>query len=246
MSPSFTQILNVARNGMIGRLNALDVTSNNLANINTVGYKYGRANFQEMLDNQVRSGSYIAATQNMMDQGSIAVTGNELDVAINGEGFFQITMPNGELGYTRDGRFFLDGDRNLVTSDGYYLVWDGEVPEDAIEMHFNPDGTIMAHRGDIWEEIGTVELARFPNPAGLTIHGHNLYLSNAASGDAFTGAPNAAGFGKLLGKAVENSNVNIAEEMTNIVELQRSFQMVVRNFQSTDAMMQLALRMRNR
>ncbi len=242
--PTFTQLLHVTRSGMLSRLEALDVTSNNLANVNTVGYKRGRANFQELLNDQMQGGARIRATQNLMEQGGLQATENPLDLAIQGTGFFQITLPDGRTGYTRDGQFFMDANRDLVTADGFPLVWNGAIPEDAEDVYVNPDGTVMALQNDTWNEVGTIELARFANPTGLQNYGQNLWLETDNSGAAEVGAPNTDGYGQIFGGAVETSNVSLAEEMTSLTTLQRGFQMSLKIFQQTDTMLSEAINMR--
>jgi len=242
--PSFTQLLHVTRSGMLARLEALDVSSNNLANVNTIGYKRGRANFQEVLNAQVQGGARVRATQNLMEQGGLQATENPLDLAIEGTGFFMIQLPDGRTAYTRDGQLFMDADRQLVTADGFPLVWDGQIPADAEDIFVNPDGTVMALQNGVWNEVGNIELARFPNPTGLLNYGQNLWLETDASGAAEVGAPATEGYGQIFGHALETSNVSLAEEMTNLTTLQRGFEMSLRIFQQTDQMLSQAIHMR--
>ncbi|MCB9134637.1 MAG: flagellar hook-basal body complex protein [Anaerolineales bacterium] len=242
--PTFTQLLHVTRSGMLSRLEALDVASNNLANVNTVGYKRGRANFQELLSEQMEGGARIRATQNLMEQGGLQTTENPLDLAIEGTGFFQIALPDGRTAYTRDGQLFMDANRDLVTADGFPLVWTGQIPADAEDVFVNPDGTVMALQNGTWNEIGNIELARFPNSTGLQNYGQNLWLETDASGAAEVGAPRADGYGQILGSALESSNVSLAEEMTSLTTLQRGFEMSLKIFQQTDTMLSEAINMR--
>jgi flagellar basal-body rod protein FlgG len=244
MPLSFTGILNITRNSMLARLLDLDVRSHNLSNIQTSGYKSTRMNFQETLEAEQAGGVQISSTQRAMDQGSIRKTNNPLDMAIGGEGFFSVTLPGGETGYTRDGQFQLDANRQIVSPSGLPLVWEGQIPEGATSVHANPNGSIVALVGDTWTAAGQVQLTRFPNPSGLESFGQNVYLETEVSGTPQTGKPAEDGFGQIIGSALEGSNVNLADEMTSIIALERSFQMSVRAFQSTDQMMGQAIHMR--
>lgn len=244
MGTSLFHILNISRQDMYCRLQDLDLVSSNLANMNTIGFKASRANFQELYDQANRNGSRFAATQVMTGQGSLRTTERGLDWAVQGEGFFQIQLPGDEMAYTRDGQFMLDSERTVVDAKGNPLVWDGEIPDDASDVSIRPDGTVMALRGYVWEDVGTVELARFANPTGLQESGSNLWKATEASGEAETGAPGSGQIGWIKGQALEQSNVNMSEEMTHMITLQRSFQMAVRTFQQTDTMINQAIHMR--
>jgi flagellar basal-body rod protein FlgG len=230
---------------MLTRLSDLDVTSNNLANINTAGYKTNRSNFQEMLNQQLKEGMQMPATQMLTMQGTLRDSTNPLDWAIQGEGFFSVTLPDDEIGYTRDGQFTLDAERNLVTASGYPLVWDGEIPEGTTSISIGPDGTVTALDADgAATEAGAVELTRFPNPGGLTGHGDNLWLESDASGAAQTGAPGSENFGTLSAYRVEGSNVDMAQELTRLMTLQRAFSMSLKVFEQTDMMISQAINLR--
>ncbi len=244
MASTFTQILNITRSGLLARLQNLDIVSHNLSNVNTIGFKRSRANFQEMLNDQIQGGVQLRATQTLMEQGSLRQTDNPLDLAIDGEGFFAIQLPGDRIAYTRDGQLFLDAENQLVIADGFPIIWDGEIPPEAEDVHVNPDGTVMVKQGELWSQAGTIELSRFPNPSGLTNLGGNLWLETDISGEAQTGAPLTEGFGQIMGSALEGSNVNLAEEMTQMVTLQRGFEMSVRTFQQTDQMLSQAIHMR--
>jgi flagellar basal-body rod protein FlgG len=179
-----------------------------------------------------------------MDQGSLRQTGNPLDLAVNGEGFFALTLPDGRTAYTRDGQFSLDANRQIVSASGFPLAWEGEIPEDARDISVNPDGRVMVKQGDAWNQAGTIQLSRFDNPSGMLSYGSNLWLETEVSGQAQAGAPDAEGFGQLVGSSLELSNVNIANEMTQLVALQRSFEMSLRTFQQTDTMLSQVIHMR--
>ena len=241
---SINQIYNINRSGMLSFLAGLDSISNNLANVNTVGYKGSRSNFQEMLVDELYGGTQIRTTQMNSSQGRLRETENGLDAAIDGAGYFMIQMPDGELAYTRNGEFFLDLDLQVVNSDGHNLDWSGSIPADAEDVHFNPDGSLMVKQAGIWSQAGSVSLAVFSNPDGLTFHGKNLFLETEISGAPQTGTPNTAPFGQLIGGAVEEANVDLAEEMSYLITMQRSFEMSLRSFQQTDQMMSQIINMR--
>jgi flagellar basal-body rod protein FlgG len=245
MPSSLFSTLNISSQDILNRLRALDVTSNNVANVNTSGFKANRSNFQEMLADQLKEGTRVVNTQLMLNQGSLVDSSNPLDWAIQGEGFFSLTLPNGDTGYTRDGAFTLDADRNIVNASGYALVWDGEVPEDAVDISIQQDGTITALGADGQRtDIGTVQLTRFPNPTGLTGYGDNVWLESDSSGAAQTGAPGEEGFGIIASHKLEQSNVNLGRELSQLMTLQRSFSMSISAFQQTDSMISLAINLR--
>jgi flagellar basal-body rod protein FlgG len=245
MGYSLFQALNISRQDMLNRLLHLDVISNNLANMNTAGFKVSRPNFQELLALETRDGTALTGSQILTQQGAIRTSQRSLDWAIEGEGFFQVRMPNGETGYTRDGQFNLDADRNLVNASGYPLVWDGEIPEDVVDIALLPDGTVQGlNAAGEREEIGSIELARFTNPTGLIAQGNNTFIVSENSGEPQVGAPGDENFGYVKTHAFEQSNMNAAEEMTNMMSLQRAFQMSVRAFQQSDAMIGQAIHMR--
>lgn len=244
MPSNLGQILHIARSGMLARLLDLDQVSHNLANINTTGFKSSRSNFQEMLEARGLNGTQLRATQRFMDQGALRETGSPLDLAINGVGFFAVTLPDGRTAYTRDGQFNLDAGRRIVTANGFPLVWDGQIPEDAAEIAVYPDGAVSVLQGETWNQAGTIQLSRFPNPTAMEGYGSNLWLASGPSGAAEAGAADADGYGQIVGRALESSNVSIANEMSQMVALQRSFQMSLRTFQQTDEMMSQAIHMR--
>lgn len=241
---SLHQIFHINRGGMLSLLQGLDAVSHNLANLNTVGFKGSRSNFQEMLTDQLHGGSQIRSTQRLHSQGRLRETGNGLDAAIFGEGYYVIQLPDGRTGYTRDGQFFLNSEQQIVTSDGNRLEWQGTIPADAEDVHINPDGTVMVKQAEVWSQAGTVQLAVFPNPQGLIAHGRNLYLESEVSGEAQLGSPNDGPYGQLIGGSVEEANVDIAEEMSSLITMQRSFEMSLRSFQQTDRMMSQIINVR--
>jgi flagellar basal-body rod protein FlgG len=245
MPSSLFSTLNISSQDILNRLRDLDVTSNNIANVNTSGFKANRSNFQEMLADQLKEGTRVVNTQLMLNQGSLVDSSNPLDWAIQGEGFFSVTLPNGDTGYTRDGEFRLDAERNLVNANGYALVWDGEVPDDAVDISISPDGTINARNaaGEI-TDIGNIELTRFPNPTGLTGYGDNIWLESDASGAAQVGAPGEEGFGIVASHKLEQSNVSLGRELSRLTTLQRSFSMSMSALQQTDSMISMAINLR--
>ncbi len=239
----------------------VDVIANNLANVNTVGFKKSRADFQDLLyqnlriagapssagtevptPNQVGLGVKVASVQKIFTQGDYKQTGNELDLAIEGSGFFQVTMPDGETAYTRAGAFKLDGDGRVVTPDGYTLSPEITVPADAIQLTVGPDGTIsVLNAGETTpSEIGNIDLARFANNPGLKSIGKNLYVETEASGSPTTGTPGEDGFGTTAQGFVEMSNVSVVEDMVYMIVAQRAYEMTAKAIQTADEMLQMA------
>jgi flagellar basal-body rod protein FlgG len=245
MPSSLFSTLNISRQDILNRLKDLDVTSNNIANVNTTGFKSNRSNFQEMLTKRLKEGMRVSSTQLMPSQGSLRDSDNPLDWAIQGDGFFSVTLPDGETGFTRDGAFVLDSDRKLVNANGYPLVWDGEIPQDAVDISIQSDGTVTALDANGQStDIGTVQLTRFPNPSGLTGYGDNVWLVSDSSGAAQAGAPGDENFGALVSHKLEQSNVNLGRELTRLMTLQRSFSMSLSAFQQTDSMISEAINLR--
>jgi flagellar basal-body rod protein FlgG len=244
MANSTASALYASRSGLMTHMTDLDVVSNNLANITTVGYKSTRSNFQEMLNQQAHTGIQIRATQMDDSQGAIHVSSKPLDTAISGGGYFAVTLPDNTTAYTRDGEFMLDSAGNLVTAKGNRLVWTGTVPANTEEVKIDPTGIVRTRVGTTWTQAGTISLSRFPNPNGLIAYGDSLFQASKVSGTAVVGAPGTPGFGTLQGYALEESNVNMAEEMTRMISLQKAFQISSSVFQQTDSMIGLAIRMR--
>ena len=244
MSGSLFQVLNISKQDMISRLLDLDTISNNLANINTVGYKRTRANFQELLQNAQMAGVSLPSTQLMPDQGSLRQTGNALDLALTGDGYFQVRMPDGQIGYSRDGQFDLDANLNIVNASGMRLVWSGQIPAGAEAVKVDQNGTVLTRQGTTWTPAGQISLARFTNPTALLEKGKNVYLPTLNSGAAQVGNPGTALFGVIQAGSLEQSNVDSAEEMTRMILTQRDFQISTRVFQTTDTMIGEAIQMR--
>jgi flagellar basal-body rod protein FlgG len=245
MASSLFHTLNISRQDILTHMLDLDATSGNLANVNTAGYKAARSNFQEMLDGQVKQGSLLQASQLLTTQGTLRNSENSLDWAIQGEGFFSVTLPDGTLGYTRDGQFALDAERNLVTASGYPLVWDGAIEEGMTNVSVTAGGVVTATDADgATVEVGNIQLTRFPNPSGLAINGDNILLETDSSGAAEAGDPGAENFGTLGAYRVEQSNVDLAQELTRLITLQRALTMSLKAFQQTDTMITQAINLR--
>ncbi len=258
-----------AATGMLAQQLNVDTVANNLANINTTGFKASRLEFQDLIYQhlpspgsvqggqppaallQVGHGVQPVATQRLFSQGSLEPTDNPLDLAIQGRGFFQVELPGGTRAYTRDGSFKLDAEGNLVTSNGYRLVLeDGEeVPLEADALEVAADGTITAVvRDDDGEvtrtEIGRINLATFINPAGLQAMGQNLFLATPASGEPETARPGEGGVGYIQQGYLEASNVNVVQEMVALIVAQRAYEMNSKAIQASDEMMGLANNLR--
>lgn len=244
MSPSLFQVLNISSQDMNARIEDLGNSSNTIANINTTGFKTSRLNFQELLDGANRSGVKMTTTQYLTTQGKLAATDNPTDVAINGDGYFSIRLPDGKIAYTRDGQFQLDENNRLLSSNGNPIVITGTIPQDATEIAISPNGTINAKVEDNWVVAGTIQLSRFTNPGGLSTIGNNMFIESINSGKSQTGAPGSANFGSLVSGSLENSNVNFADEITHMIVIQRSFQMASRAFDTTSTMIDAAIRLR--
>ena len=249
----------VAKTGLDAQQTEMAVISNNLANVNTDGFKKGRAVFQDLLYQNVQqvgaattqntqapsgielgTGVNLVATEKVYTQGDINQTGNTFDLAINGSGFFQVLMPDGSLAYTRDGSFQLSNTGQLVTASGYPVQPAITVPQGAQSVTIGTDGTVQAQLAgqSAPSTVGTIQLANFVNPAGLQPNGDNLLLASAASGTAQTGTPGVTGLGTLQQGAVEASNVNVVEEMVDMIETQRAYEMNTKAIETNDQMLQ--------
>ncbi|HOC37906.1 MAG TPA: flagellar basal-body rod protein FlgG [Thermodesulfobacteriota bacterium] len=250
-----------AASGMEAQALNIDVISNNIANVNTTGFKKSRPDFQDLLYQTIRQagspstagteiptgiqvgqGTRPAAVQKVFTQGDYQNTQNELDMAIEGDGFFQITQPSGEVAYTRAGAFKLDSEGRVVTTDGFFLEPEITVPTDTVSVTIGTDGTVSVMQAGETEatEIGTIELARFVNPAGLHSIGRNLYLPTLASGDAVTGTAGEDGFGTIAQKFLEMSNVSVVDEMVNMIVAQRAYEINSKAIITADEMLQMA------
>lgn len=229
---------------MNSRIEDLSNTSNSIANINTNGFKSSRMNFQELLDDETRSGSKTSNTQLMTTQGNLITTGASTDLAINGDGYFSIKLPDGTLGYTRDGNFHLDENNKLVTSDGYSVVIQGTLPTDATDISVDQNGKIFSVVNNISVQSGSIQISRFTNPSGLSRIGDNIYIESLNSGKVHTGTPGSTNFGSIVSGSLESSNVDLANEMTHMIVIQRSFQLASKAFETTTEMIDGAIHLR--
>jgi flagellar basal-body rod protein FlgG len=248
----------IAKTGLEAQQNRMAVISNNLANVNTNGFKKDRAIFNDLLyqnvrqvgaqssqDTQLPSGLQLGtgvrtvATEKVHTQGNIVQTENSLDVAIQGRGFLQILMPDGTIAYTRDGSFKMDSTGQMVTANGYLLEPSVTIPEDALSVTVGSDGVVSAllPGAAAPSQLGNIQLADFVNPTGLQSIGDNLYLESAASGSPTTGTPGLNGLGTLVQGALESSNVNVVEELVNMIESQRAYEMNSKAISTSDQML---------
>src|SRR5690606_7229523 len=258
--------LSIAASGMQAQQLNVDVISHNIANMNTTSYKRQRAEFQDMLyQNLERPGSTSSAAGGVLplgiqlgvgvradavgrvtEQGGIAATGNPYDIAINGRGYFQITMPSGQTGYTRAGNLAVNADGQIVTADGYPLEPAITVPAEATAIQITRDGIVevtLAGQTDP-QQIGQLEIASFINPAGLEGIGDNLFLETPASGTATTATPGSPGLGTLMQGYLELSNVNAVEEISALIVAQRAYEMNARVITAADEMLQSTTQLR--
>ncbi|HEX2227980.1 MAG TPA: flagellar basal-body rod protein FlgG [Candidatus Binatia bacterium] len=250
-----------AATGMHAQQLTLDVISNNLANVQTAGFKRSRVDFQDLVYEvlnapgaasaqgqevpsgfQVGHGSRAVATQRLFVKGDLQQTGNPLDLAIEGDGFFQVQLPSGDTGYSRSGAFKKNSQGQLVTSDGFVVQPQITIPPDALSVSVGVDGIVsVLQAGQAQPQVvGTIELVRFINPGGLQSQGRNLFIPTQASGDATPGTPGSDGLGTLLQGFVEGSNVNVVEEMVGMIVTQRAYEINSRAIRTADEMMQTA------
>jgi flagellar basal-body rod protein FlgG len=253
--------LHVARTGLDAQNTRMRVIANNLANVNTTGFKRDRATFETLAyqtmtapgapssaENKyavglaLGSGVQMTGTARVNTQGSLTTTDNPLDVAIEGDGFFQVTRPDGTIGYTRSGDFSTTAEGTLVTSDGMPVQPQIQVPQGATSVTIGADGTVSATvPGDAAAtELGRIEIARFVNPSGLMALGNNLFSETAASGTPQVGPAGADGRGSLRQGALEASNVNVVQELVDMIETQRAYEVNSKMISSTDEMLRNA------
>ena len=248
--------------GMIAQQLNLDVIANNLANVNTTGYKKSRADFQDLMYQvaeepgtqgsqqgnsptgiQIGLGVKPAAVGKIYTQGDFQSTSNSLDVAIEGDGFFEVTMPNGESAYTRAGAFKLDESGNIVTSDGYQINPTITIPSDTTGITIAEDGTVSVKQAGSTtaSQVGQIQTVRFQNPGGLLAMGKNLFQETEASGSPTVGTPGENGYGTLSQGYLENSNVSVVEEVVQMVTSQRAYEANSKVIQTADQILQQAL-----
>lgn len=255
--------LYTAATGMNAQQLNMDVIANNLANVNTAGFKHSRADFQDLLYQEMRpAGTTVAqgaqsptglevglgvkpgATETMFQQGTFQETGNKLDVAIEGEGFYKVLLPDGTPGYTRDGSFKRDSQGKMVNSDGFAVQPEITIPADASDVSIGKDGTVSVIRTKGSEEIGKISLTRFANPAGLEHLGGNNFKATDASGTATDGIAGQEGFGTLAQGTLEMSNVQIVQEMVNMITAQRAYEVNSKAIKTADEMLSTANQLR--
>lgn len=254
-----------AATGMVAKQIEIDVVAHNLANINTMGFKRARAEFQDLVSQVLRTpgapadgggtvpvgvevgmGTRVVSIQRIYSQGDFQQTGNPLDLAIEGDGFFQITRPDGTLAYTRDGSFKLDGEGKIVNSDGLLLEPAITIPQGATKISISATGvvSVVLPGSSAPTEIGRIEMARFVNPAGLEPLGRNLFAATPASGDPVVAEPGSEGMGTLAQGFLEASNVKVVEEMVRMIAAQRAYEAISKAISTSDEMLAMANNMR--
>jgi flagellar basal-body rod protein FlgG len=258
--------MGTAASGMKAQQMNIDTIANNLANVNTTGYKKSHAEFQDLLYEKVMPGGLLdaegralptrieighgtklVATNKNFTQGNVMTTGNPLDLMVEGDGFFQLRMPDGTVKYTRDGSFKMDAERNIVTSAGYRLWPEVQIPEDAVELSVARDGKIsVMMQGDDANprEIGQLELARFPNAAGLTSRGGNVFVETPASGRPILEYPGQNGMGETASGFLEMSNVETVDELVSMISAQRAYELNSKTITMADEMLQTVNRLK--
>lgn len=237
--------LTTAATGMIAQQTNIDVIANNISNVNTTGYKKTRVEFQDLLSQTIKTpgalvsqgttqpvgiqvglGTRTSATQRVFSEGVMKTTGNNLDIAIEGDGFLQVQMDDGKIGYTRDGSLKIDANGQLVTTDGFLIQPQITIPQNTSEINITPDGrvSIIAAGETAQQEIGQIQLAKFANPAGLLAIGKNLFTETSGSGNAIQGIANQEGYGSIQQGFLEGSNVQVVEELINLIQAERAFE----------------------
>ena len=252
--------LDIGATGMLAQQMNVDVISNNIANMTTTGYKRQRVDFKDLIYQnidrpgaqssdvgtilpsglQLGLGVQISSVYRIHEQGAMQITENPLDLAINGDGFFQIQMPDGQTAYSRSGVFQLNDSGELVTTEGFLIEPSIVVPTDATAIEVNQSGEVFISQDGVvnMTNVGQLQLATFVNPAGLEAIGDSLFIETEASGSATTGNPGQQNFGAIRQGAVENSNVNIVEEITDLISAQRAYEMNSTVIRTSDEMLQ--------
>ena len=258
--------LDIGATGMLAQQTNVDVISNNIANMTTTGHKRQRVDFKDMIYQNIQRpgaqtsdagtimpsgiqlglGVRVGGVYRIHEQGSLQITENPLDLAISGDGFFQIEMPSGDTAYTRSGVFQTNGDGELVTSQGYKVQPNIVVPNDATEVTINRSGEVFAKiQGQVdLQNLGTIEIANFVNPTGLEAVGDSLLLETEASGAPTVGNAGTENFGEIRQGSVENSNVNVVEEITQLITAQRAYEMNSKIITTSDEMLQTVSQLR--
>jgi flagellar basal-body rod protein FlgG len=251
--------LDIAGTGMQAQQTNVEVISNNIANMTTTGFKRRRAEFQDLIYQDLRRvgsnssdtgtvvpagaqvglGVKTAAIYRIDEQGNLQQTGNSLDLAVRGNGYLQVTLPSGDTAYTRDGTLSLSPDGQIVTADGYVVQPGITVPSNATNVAINATGQVQVTLDGQTapSTVGQLQLAVFPNNSGLSAQGDNLFLQSAASGNPVTGAPASPGFGSVLQGYIETSNVNVVSEITNLITAQRAYEMNSKVITTADQML---------
>lgn len=249
----------IAKTGLDAQQTQMDVISNNLANVSTTGFKRTRAVFEDLLYQTLRqpgaqssqqtmlpsglqlgTGVRPVASEKIFTQGNLQQTGNALDAAIQGKGFFQVLLPDGTTGYTRDGSFQVDAQGQMVTASGYPLQPSVSIPADATSVTIGADGTVSVLQtgSSTPNQIGSLQLAGFINNAGLQSFGENIYLETAASGTPSVNTPGTNGLGSLNQTYLETSNVNVVEELVSMIQTQRAYEINSKAISTSDQMLQ--------
>lgn len=257
--------LRTAATGLNAQQKFVEIISNNISNVNTTGFKKVRPEFQDLLyetlrpagavsrlgveplnEVQIGSGTELVATTKVYSQGDVQQTGNSLDMAINGEGFFMIRKPDNSIAYTRDGTFRVDRMGQIVNSQGYILEPGFTIPDDATEVQISRDGyvEVLLDGETDTQSLGQIELARFINPAGLRATGDNLYVETPASGKAFFESPGENNTGEILQYHLETSNVDIVEEMVNMITAQRAYELNSKSVRTADDILATAVNLK--
>lgn len=251
----------ISKTGVDAQQARMAVIANNLANVSTTGFKRGRAVFEDLLYQNIRqvggqssqatqlptgfslgAGVRVVATEKIHSQGNLIKTDNPLDMAVSGQGFFQVLKPDGTIAYTRDGSFQVDLTGQVVTSSGYLLEPSVTLPVDTLSVTVGIDGVIsvMVPGSPTASIVGNIQFADFINPAGLQPAGENLYLESSSSGTPLTGTPGLTGLGTVVQGFLESSNVNVVEELVNMIEAQRAYEMNSKSISAVDQMLQFA------
>jgi flagellar basal-body rod protein FlgG len=254
-----------AASGMEAQQYNMDTIANNLANVNTTGFRRNEARFQDLVYQELRApgspvgasvvpvgqdvglGVKVGSSEKIFTQGNLIQTSNPLDLAVEGDGFFQVTMPDGTTAYTRDGSFKQDANGALVTADGYFLQPQITIPQNAQSISVGSDGTVTAlvPGSTQPQQLGQIQLARFINPAGLSpVGGHNLYTQTAASGTPVVSQPAINGTGSLQSGYLENSNVQVVQEIVNMIVAQRAYEANSKAISTADQMLSTSVQMK--
>jgi flagellar basal-body rod protein FlgG len=253
-----TFAMHVAKTGLNSQQIKMQVIANNLANVNTSGFKADRTNFESLLYQILRgagentsentsltsglavgTGTRLLNTSKIYTQGSLVNTGNSLDMSIEGDGFFQVLLPDGRVGYTRSGAFSRNAEGTVVTASGYPLQPEINIPAEALSINIAADGVVTVQMpGEVdAQEVGQITLADFPNRQGLQPNGENMLLETSASGAAIIANPFAEGMGRLVQGSIESSNVNVVQELVDMIETQRAYEVSSKTITSVDEMM---------